>query len=132
MNHDLVPAQNQLIDCLQVTARGPRQSGIFALWLLLRTCDDALPPMTLSGRATKRRIDAMVKRWSSLSMQPAIKRALARSAAELALGTDSGIVAALQNLEGPTREYLGQDAANAVTLAVRSAKRALRLERTTA
>jgi hypothetical protein len=132
MNDHFVPAENQLIDCLQVTARGPRQNGIFALWLLVRTCDDALPPAPLSGRANRRRLDAMVKRWSSLSLQPAFRKALTRSVAELTPGTDRGVVVALQNLVEPAREYLGQEAAIALALAVRSAKKTLRQQRATA
>jgi len=132
MNDHFVPVENHLIDCLQVTARGPRQNGIFALWLLVRTCDDVLPPTALSGRANRRRLDAMVKRWSSLSLQPGFKKALTRSVCELSTGTDGGVVAALQNLVEPAREYLGQEAASALALAVRSAKKTLRQRRTTA
>lgn len=131
MNGHFVPAENHLIDCLRLTARGPRQNGIFALWLLVRTCDDALTPSTLSTRANRRRLDAMTQRWSSLSLQPAFKKALAQSVAELSPGAEGGPLAALQNLVDPTREYLGQEAADALTLAVRSARKALRQQRAT-
>jgi hypothetical protein len=132
MSHHFVSVENHLIDCLQSAARGPRRNGMFALWLLVRACDDTLPPMTLSGRAKRRRLEATVKRCSSLSLQPTLKRAITRSIAELNSGTNGSVVAALQELVEPARECLGEEAAKALALAVRHTKNTLRRQRKSA
>ena len=128
MNDHLIQAENRLVDCLQSAVRGPRRNGLFALWLLVRVCDDALPPTPLSGRAQRRRLDALVKRLSSLSLPPALRKALAGSIGELSEGADEKVVTALQRLVEPTNEAIGQEAADAIVQAVRAAKRTQRLE----
>jgi hypothetical protein len=126
MNDRLIQAENRLIDTLQVTARGPRRNGLFALWLFVHTCDDALPPNELSSRAQKRRLDALERRLSSLSLPPSFRRALTASVRTVAVGPGEPVVAALSHLVDPAREALGKEAADAVALAIRSAKGAIR------
>jgi hypothetical protein len=128
MNDHLVQAENRLVDCLQAAVRGPRRNGLFALWLLVRVCDDALPPTPLSGRAQRRRLDALVKRLSSLSLPPALRKALIGSIGELTEGADDAVVAALRGLVEPAHESVGQDAADAIAQALRTAKRTQRLD----
>jgi hypothetical protein len=128
MNDHLVQAENRLVDCLQLAVRGPRRNGLFALWLLVRVCDDTLPPIPLSGRAQRRRLDALEKRLSSLSLPASLRRALISSIRELAEGTDETAVTALQQLVEPANESIGRDAADAIALAVRSASRTQRLQ----
>lgn len=126
MNDHLVQAENRLVDCLQLAVRGPRRNGLFALWLLVRVCDDTLPPIPLGGRAQRRRLDALEKRLSSLSLPASLRRALIGSIRELAEGTDETVVTVLQQLVESANESIGQDAGDAIALAVRSAKRTQR------
>jgi len=129
MNDHLIQAEKRLIDTLQVTVRGPRRNGLFALWLFVHTCDDALPPNELSGRAQKRRLDALERRLSSLSLPPSFRKALTASVRIVTEGRGEPVVAALTHLVDPAREALGKQAADAVTLAIRSANGALREHR---
>jgi hypothetical protein len=70
----------------------------------------------------KRRLESLERRLSSLSLQPALKRALIGSLRELGEGTHAGAVTGLQLLVAPARETLGAEAADAIALAARTAK----------
>ena len=128
MNDHLVQAENRLVDCLQLAVRGPRRNGMFALWLLVRVCDDTLAPIPLSGRAQRRRLDALEKRLTSLSLPASLRRALIGSIRKLAEGPDETAVTVLQQLVEPANESIGRDAADAIALAARSANRTQRLQ----
>jgi hypothetical protein len=129
MNDHLIQAEKRLIDTLQVTVRGPRRNGLFALWLFVHVCDDALPPDRLTGRAQKRRLDALERRLSSLSLPPSFRKALTASVRAVAEDRGEPVVAALTRLVDPAREALGKQAADAVVLAIRSANGAVREHR---
>ena len=121
MNDHLTQAEDRLIDTLQVSVRGPRRNGFFALWLFVHACDDALRPGDFNARAHRRRLEALERRLSSLSLPPSFRKALNTSVMTVAEGPGDPVVAALKQLVSPAREALGKEAGEAVALAMRSA-----------
>ncbi|MBI2536341.1 MAG: hypothetical protein HYW06_05115 [Gemmatimonadetes bacterium] len=124
MSDHLAPAEEQLLEAVANSARGPKRNGVFALWMLVRTCAGVLPPDELSPRAHRRRLQALERRLTSLSVPGPLKRALTSALREL---TDrSGVAAgmALQRLVAPARETLGSEVAEVIGLAARIAKEA--------
>lgn len=126
MTDRLLPRADELLTVLAASGRGPRQHGIFALWLFMRSCDGVLPPAPLSGRVHRRRLQAVERRLSSLSLPAPLKRALTLALRELAEGNPAAAALALQHLVAPARETLGTDVGEVVTLAAREAKEAAR------
>lgn len=124
MSDHLAPAEERLLEAVANSARGPKRNGVFALWMLVRTCAGVLPPDELSPRAHRRRLQALERRLTSLSVPGPLKRALTSALREL---TDrSGVAAgmALQRLVAPARETLGSEVAEVIGLAARIAKEA--------
>jgi hypothetical protein len=70
----------------------------------------------------RRRLENLERRLSSLSLQPSLRRALNGSVRELSKGTGDAAVTALKLLVAPVREALGDQAGDAIALAVRTAK----------
>ena len=120
MNEQLLPLENQLIDTLPLTVRGPRRNGIFALWLVVRACDGLLPPDVVSTRGHRHRLDLLERRLTSLSLPLQLRRALLRSIRDLQDGTPDVAASALRSLVAPVRESLGSDAGNVVATAART------------
>lgn len=107
MSGQLLPAEAELIEHLAASARGPRQNGLFALWLFLRVCDGAVPPDPLKPRIHRKRVEALERRLSSLVLPAPLKRAFALALRELAEGTPSAATVALKHLAAPAQETLG-------------------------
>jgi hypothetical protein len=122
MNDHFATAEDRLIAQLQNEIRGPTQNGIFALWLFLRVCDGILAPDPLSNRARKRRLEALERRLSSLSLQPLLRRTLLGTLRELSPATADSVVTSLQLLAKPARDSLGPGAGEAIALALRAAQ----------
>ena len=122
MNDLLASTERHLIKDLQVTARGPKRNGIFALWLFVHACDGMLPPRSLSDRATRRRLEGLKQRMTSLSLPPPLRRALSGSLPELEAGTAEAASLVLRQLVAPVRDVLGAETAEAVSGAARLAK----------
>lgn len=126
MNEALVAAEDLLIESLAEAGREPEQHGTFAVWLFVRTCSGVLPPQPLSGRAHQRRLQTMVRRVARLSLPSPLRRALAGGIREVAAGVPQSAALALQQLVTPARETLGPRAGDAVALAARAARDAVR------
>jgi len=122
MNDHFAAAEDRLIGQLQNEVRGPTRNGIFALWLFLRVCDGILASDPPSNRARKRRLEALERRLSSLSLQPLLRRTLLGTLRELSPATADSVVTSLQLLATPTRDSLGPGAGEAVALALRAAQ----------
>ena len=120
MNEQLLPLENQLIETLPATVRGPRRNGIFALWLVIRACEGLVPPDTVSVRGHRHRLDRLERRLSSLSLPVALRRALVRSIHDLQDGTPDVAVTALRSLVAPVNETLGSEASVVVATAART------------
>jgi hypothetical protein len=120
----LATAEERLLEALAVSARGPKRNGVFALWMLVRTCNGVLPPDPLSPRVHRRRLQALERRLASLSVPAPLKRALSSALRELAdrSGLAAGI--ALQRLVAPARETLGSEVGEVIGVAAKIAKEA--------
>jgi hypothetical protein len=122
MNDFFAPTEEHLIRNLQVAARGSQRNGIFALWLFVHFCDGMLPPLCLSDRVNRRRLEGLKRRMSSLSMAPPLRRALSGSLRELDVGTAEAATLVLRQLVAPVRDVLGAETADAIALAAQQAK----------
>lgn len=122
MSDTLAPAEERLLEALAESARGPKRNGVFALWMLVRTCDGVLPPDELSTRAHRRRLQALERRLMSLSVPAPLKRALTSALRELVDRTGTAAGMALQRLVAPVRETLGSEVAEVIGLAARIAR----------
>lgn len=63
-----------ILAALSSCARGPRRDGLFALWLTVRVARDLC--LGASSEAATARLDALERRVRSLSLPPALQRAL--------------------------------------------------------
>jgi hypothetical protein len=116
------PASTALLSLLTQTGRGPKRGGLFALWLTLRVAQDVLLDPPSLDRAQRRRVQALERRLSSLTMPPPLRRALAAAVGQLRDLRADGVPQILSQLVAPARETEGAEAAEAVALAVRHAK----------
>lgn len=114
--------QLALLQFLARTARGPRREGAFAVWLVVRVAEDLTLTDRPTDRAHRRRVQALEKRLSSLTLPPPLRRALVGTLAELREGTAENGVVALEQLVAPVRESVGPEAAEAVRQAAHAAK----------
>jgi hypothetical protein len=129
--HDLDTVEDRLLEAMATMGRGPRQNGLFALWLFVRQCAGTLPPHALSAKAFANRSRHLERRLSSLSLPGPLRRALPSSFAELASGELDRVPVALQQLAAPAREAIGKGIGDIMSQAARRARRAAKLERTT-
>ena len=116
------PAEERLVTLLAESARGPRREGLFALWLVVRAAEALLPPSPVSAKNHRRRLQAIESRLGSLALPGPLKRALAAARQHLEMATPNAAALVLSQLTAPAREVLGTEAADAVTVAARSAK----------
>lgn len=103
-----------LLRVLAGTARGPKRDAAFALWLTARVAEDMMTATDLTERAQRRRVAALEKRVSSLSLTPAFRRALTASLVQLRDPRPEAAQAALTQLVGPAGDTLGAEAMGAV------------------
>ena len=120
------PAATALLSLLTQTGRGPKRGGIFALWLTLRVAQDLLLDPPPIDRAHRRRVQALERRLSSLSMPPPLRRALAAAVSQLRDVRPDTIPQVLSQLVAPARETGGAEAGEALALAVKQARQAVR------
>ncbi|HXV85461.1 MAG TPA: hypothetical protein VD793_02125 [Gemmatimonadales bacterium] len=125
MSGQLESVEARLLAQLEVTARGPRQNGTFAVWLVVRLCDGALPPRPLGVRGGRRRLASAERRLASLPLPAPIRRGIAAAFRELGAATPGGTALALHQLVAPAREALGDDVADALVDAAQTARDAL-------
>ena len=118
--------EERLLVEMEATARGPKRNGLFALWLIVRQCEGALPPDALSEKACAARLSGLERRWSSLTLPVSLRRALPASARELRSQHANRVPVTLQQLSAPAREAIGPAAGDALLLAARNSRRALR------
>jgi hypothetical protein len=123
------PPAVALLTLLSESVRGPKREGIFALWLTLRVAQDLLLEPPLLERAHRRRVQALEQRLSSLTIPPPLRRALTAAVSQLRDARPESVAQVLSQLVAPARESGGSAAGEALTLAARSARAALRAER---
>ena len=119
------PAAAALLELLLHAARGPKREGIFALWLTVRVAQDLLLDPPPAERAHRRRVEALARRLSSLTMPAPLRRALATAIDQLQDGTPAVAAQVLSQLVAPAREAGGADVGDAIARAARAARAAL-------
>jgi hypothetical protein len=118
------PAATALLTLLPQTGRGPKRGGIFALWLTVRVAQDLLSDPPPAERAHRRRVQALERRLSSLTMPQPLRRALTAAVTQLREARPETAALVLSQLVAPAREASGTDAGEAVGLAARLAREA--------
>ncbi len=116
------PCEERLIALLAAAARGPERDGLFALWLVLRAAEGLLPPVPVSPRNHRRRLQALETRLATLALPGPLARALAAARAHLEPATPSAAALVLSQLVAPAKEVLGAEAGEAVAVAARVAR----------
>ena len=119
------PATSALLDLLPEVGRGPKRGGIFALWLTVRVAQDLLLDSLPADRAQRRRIQALERRLSSLTMPPPLRRALGAAVSQLRDARPETAAQVLSQLVAPARETGGPEAGEAVALAAKRARQAV-------
>jgi hypothetical protein len=117
------PAATALLALLPQVGRGPRRGGIFALWLTVRIAQDLLLDPPPAERAQRRRVQALERRLSSLTMPPPLRRALSAAVSQLREAGPEAAAQVLSQLVAPARETGGQEAGEAVAQAARQARK---------
>jgi len=120
------PAASALLTLLPQVGRGPKRGGIFALWLTVRVAQDLLLDPPPAERAQRRRVQALERRLSSLTMPPPLRRALSAAVSQMREARPETAAQVLSQLVAPARETGGAEAGEAVALAARQARQALR------
>lgn len=103
-----------LLHALASTERGARRDGAFALWLLVRAAGDLADEPGWPERSHRRRLQALERRLTSLTLSPGLRRALGTALSQLRELKEENAATALAPLVGPVRESIGSDAAEAV------------------
>lgn len=116
--------EHRLAEILEGEPRGPRQNGVFAVWLVARAAAALVPPEPVSTRAHLRRLDELERRLSSLSVPAPLGRGLRSALRHLRDATPQGAVLALRQLVAPARETVGHRAADALADAAAAAAHA--------
>ncbi len=124
MNETVRAAADKVAATLTQEARGPRRNGVFALWLVARVAADGVGSDAVSPRAQLRRLEALDRRLSSLSVAPPLRRALIGALRQFEEGDDWDAALVLQQLVAPAREALGPAVADAVLAVARAARAA--------
>jgi len=112
------PAGLAILGLLRDSDRGPRREGLFALWLVLRVAED-LAEGDLPERGTRRRVAALERRLSSLTIPPTVRRGLQAALGELKSSAANGATLAILSLVAPVRDGIGADAADTLARAAR-------------
>jgi hypothetical protein len=123
---DWDPAASALLSLLPQIGRGPKRGGIFALWLTIRVAQDLLLDPPPPERAQRRRVQALERRLSSLTMPPPLRRALGAATTQLRDARPETAAQVLSQLVAPARETGGAEAGEAVAMAARLARQSVR------
>ncbi len=115
-------AEDRLVTLIASAARGPQREGLFALWLVVRTAEALLPPAPVSAKNHRRRLQALETRLGTLALPAPLRRALSAARQHLEPATPNAAALVLSQLTAPAREVLGPEAAEAVTVAARTAR----------
>jgi hypothetical protein len=116
------PAEERLVTLIAEAARGPQREGLFALWLVVRVAEALLPPAPVSAKNHRRRLQALETRLGSMALPAPLRRALSAARQHLETATPNAAAMVLSPLTAPARDVLGAEAADAVTVAARTAR----------
>jgi hypothetical protein len=102
--------EDALLDLVASAARGPRQEGLFALWLVARVAADFRLDPPLPDRQQRRRVTALERRLASLTLPSPFRRAVAGALAAMRDVTVQPAVL-LSQLVAPVRESVSAEGA---------------------
>lgn len=119
----MTDTEQRLVAALAAEARGPRRNGIFAVWLLARVAEAVLPPDPLGARSHRRRVEALQRRLSSVTLPVPLRRAMAGAMRLVAEGTPGAAALALHQLVTPAHETLGATVGETLAQAAARARR---------
>ncbi len=111
-----IRTEDRLLEGMANAVRGPCRDGHYALWLFVRQCDGQLPPRAVSAEANRKRLDALERRLSSLTLPASLRRGITGALRELRI-EEPDIALALHQLVAPIQDSLGKEAADAVAAA---------------
>jgi hypothetical protein len=111
-----------LLPLMARTPRGGKRNGLFALWLTVRVALDQTLNPAIPVRQSRRRIDALERRLTSLALPPQLRRAIPGALALLREGEGQSPALALQQLVAPVRDVLGPDAGDVVARVAQRAR----------
>jgi len=103
-----------LLGSLASAERGPRRDGTFAIWLVARAARDLALAPGWPERAHRRRLQALERRLTSLSLPASLRRALGAALMQVRDLAPENAVQALALLVTPARESLGTEVAEAL------------------
>lgn len=103
-----------ILAALASAERGPRRDGTFAIWLIARVASDIALESEWPERAHRRRLQALERRLTSLSLSPALRRAFAGALLQFRDPKPDSAVGVLVQLVSPARESLGTEVAEAL------------------
>ena len=106
MNDALQDVSRELINQLEYSERGPQRNGIFALWLLVNTCAGIIGDHPVQEKNHRKRVAALRKRLSSLSLPPQFRKAIAAALHDLNHDSPRASLV-LGQLATPVRDSLG-------------------------
>lgn len=116
--------ENRLLELVDSTSRGPRRDGLFAVWLLVRVVLDFQLDPPYPDRLQRRRVAALERRLTSLTLPAPLRRAMSSAMADLREGATVSPAMVLSQLVAPTRESTSADAADLLTELARAARTA--------
>lgn len=116
------PTEDRLLSLLAEAPPGPKRDGLFALWLVVRVAESALPPDPAEAKAQRRRVGALRRRLATLTLPAGLRRAITSAYAPLELADPDGVADALQTLMTAARETLGPDPSEALGITARAAE----------
>jgi hypothetical protein len=91
----------------------------------MRVAQDLVLDPPLQERAHRRRVQALERRLSSLTMPPPLRRALATAVSQLREVRPETATQVLNQLVAPARDTAGNEAGEAVAAAARKARQAI-------
>lgn len=105
--------EDQLLDLVGQSARGPRRDGIFALWLLVRVIQD-MRRTPYPERLQRRRVIALERRLASVTLPAPFRRAVTSAIAALSDPSTANPTVILAQLVAPVRESVNAEAGEVV------------------
>lgn len=103
-----------MLEALARAERGPRRDGAFAVWLVARAASDLAREPEWPERSHRRRLQALERRLTSLSLSPPLRRALGGALAQVRERDPDSAIQALAQLVAPARESLGAEVADGI------------------
>lgn len=121
MSKELEEVSAGLIAQLSYSERGPQRNGVFALWLVVNTCTGILGNHSVQGKNQRKRVVALRKRLSSLSLPVPLRKAISVALHDLSPDSQGSASTALEQLVVSARETVNADCGKLIEAAAQRA-----------